>query len=218
MSSNTPTRADALIIERAQQDFEDGLAYARSRIRATHGKIVGASLEALVMGAVAALHVRTRMRDDVRQLLALAHRVDAGEDARALAEQHLDHVLRLKSAMHLIAREDDPEFKVIRAMALDLFALRLPDLARMAAVPDPADFDDLVRKAFPDRAHVDAMIDDNAARVLAIVAHLESHPHVLHAPRALAPKLAAMARDMTAWKVAEVRRGVDEIYAAGSSR
>lgn len=204
--------SDDIIVDRAKLDFDEGLAYARERIRATHGRLAGATLDALVMGAVKALHVRARMGDDVRHLLSLAHRVDAGEDARKLAEEHLDHVLRMKQTMHLVAKADDPEFQHVRALALDLFTERLPDLARMAAVKDPADFDDLVRKAFPARAHVDRMVEDNGVRVVAIVDHIDKHPHVLHAPRGLALKMAATAREMIQWKLDQVKRGVDEIY------
>lgn len=206
--------ADDLIVERASRDFEEGLAHARHRIRETHGRIAAVTLDALVMTAVGALHLRARMRDDVRHLVGLAHRVAEGEDARKLAEEHLDHVLRLKRQMHLIANEDDPEFQHVKALALDLFAKRLPDLARMATVPEPKDYGDLVRRAFPDRAHVDALVDENGATVGRIVDHLEKHPHVLHMPRALAAKVATTAREMIAWKIAEVRRGVDEIYRA----
>lgn len=231
MSSNTqtePPTADDLIVQRAEKDFEDGLVHARQRIKETHGFLAGATLDALITGAVAALHVRTRMAKDVRELIDIARRVETaakrgadgsadpsskGEDARKLGAVHLDHILRLKRGMHLIAREDDPAFLYIRERCLDLFEARLPDLARMAAVEGPKDYADLVRRAFPDRAHVDAMVDDNAARVAAILDHLEKNPHVLRMPQAMAPKLAHSAREFLTWKVADVKKGVDEIYA-----
>ena len=213
MSSSTKT-SDEIIVERAQKDFEDGLAHARQRIKETHGRFAGAALDALVASAVAALHVRARMPTDVRELIAIARRAQKGEDARALCAAQLDHVLRLKRGMHLIAREDDPEFQRIREMTLDLFEARLPDLARMASVEGAADYADLVRKAFPDRAHVDALVDDNTRRVEAILAHLEGHPHILRMPQSMAPKLSQSAREFLAWKVADVKRGVDEIYRA----
>ncbi|HUR69408.1 MAG TPA: hypothetical protein VM370_09195 [Candidatus Thermoplasmatota archaeon] len=208
--------SDDILVERAVKDFEDGLAHTRANIKAKHGLIVGTTLDGLIMGAVTTLGMRSRMRQDAKDLVAIAHRVAKGEDARALAAQHLDHILRLKSKMHLIAREDDPDFQAIRTMALDLFARRLPDLAAMVSVKDPASYEDLVRKAFPDRGHVDAIVADNAQAVEAIITHLEKHPHVLRAPAALAPKIAANARDMIAWKLSEVRRGVDEIYSQPS--
>lgn len=207
-----PRTADDILIDRAERDFEEGLAHARTRIRETHGRLAGATLDALVMGAVSTLHLRSRIREDVRVLLDLAHRVANGEDPRKLAEAHLDHVLRLKQKMHLIAREDDPAFAEVRAISLELFARRLPDLARMATVQGAADYDDLVRKAFPDRAHVDALVDDNAREFLRIVDHIEAHPHLLRAPQRMVHNVAEMAREFTAWKVKTVRKGVDEIY------
>ena len=216
MSSNTqiePPTADDIIVKRAELDFEQGLAHARQRIKETHGFLVATTLDALVTGAVAALHMRTRMAKDVRELIDISRRVQKGEDARKLSAAHLDHILRLKRGMHLIAREDDPAFLAIREMCLDIFEARLPDLARMATVEGPEDYVDLVRKAFPERAHVDAMIDDNAARVGAIFDHLEKHPHVLRMPQSMAPKLAKTAREFLDWKVADVKQGVDEIYA-----
>lgn len=213
MSSNTPTSADDILVARAEQDFEEGLAHVRQRIKETHGRIAGAALDALVMGALAALQVRARMGKDVRDIIGIARRAQDGEDVRALCAAHLDHVLRLKRGMHLVAREDDPDFQRVRAMALDLFEARLPDLARMVLVQAPLDYPDLVRKAFPERAHVDALVDDNAARVAAILDHLQEHPHVLRIPQAMAPKLGHTAREFLAWKVADVKRGVDEIYA-----
>lgn len=205
--------ADDLLVARAEADFEAGLAHARERLRASHGRIAGAALDALVMGAVAALHVRARLGKDVRDLVEIARRAQRGEDARVLGAQHLDHILRLKRGMHLIAREDDPEFLYVREMALDLLEARLPDLARMAAVEGATSYDEVVRKAFPDRAHVDHLVDDNARRVGALLDHLEKHPHVVRMPQTMAPKLAQSAREFLAWKVAEVKRGVDEIYA-----
>ena len=211
------SRADEILLERAQLDFEEGLAHLRDSIREGNGRIVGATLDAVIMGAIATLGIRARMKEDVRHLLDLAHRVAAGEDPRPLAAEHLDRVLRLKRSMHLIAREDDPAFQHVRALALDLFARRLPDLARLATVADPEDYDDLVRKAFPARAEVDAIVDDNARVVEEIIAHVERNPHVLLAPRAMLPRIAAMARGELAWKLAVVRKGVDEIYATPSA-
>lgn len=213
MPADEAHRADEILLARAERDFEEGLAHARQRIRETHGRLAAGTLDALVMGAVATLGLRSRMKDDVRHLLALAHRVAAGEPPRPLAEAEIDRVMRMKQSMGLLARVDDPEFQHVRALALDLFARRLPDLARLASVPDPVDYDDLVRKAFPDRAEVDALVQDNARTMEAIIAHLEKHPHVLRMPSGLTPKIAATARDMVAWKVGEVARGVDEIYA-----
>lgn len=207
--------ADAILVAHAEADLEKGLARIRARIREAHGPIAGPAIEALVTGAVATLRLRARRRDDARFLLALAHRVEAGEDPRELARQHLDHVLRLDDKMGFLAKDDAPEFQPVKEMALDLFARRLPDLARMASVEGPEDYDDLVRRAFPGRAAVEAIVDDNMRTVAAMVEHLEQNPHVLHAPRSLTPKLAAMARDMLAWTSTEAKRGIEEIYADG---
>lgn len=206
--------ADDILVARAEADLETGLAHTRAELKRKHNVFVSATLDGIVMTAVAAISLRTRMKEDVRLLLGVAHEVAQGADPRPLAEKHLDHVLRLKSKMNLIAREDDPEFQAIRAMALDLFVKRLPDLAKMVSVADPKDYDDIVRRAFPDRAYVDAMVDDNARVMFAIIDHLEKHPHVLRIPQGLSGKMASMARDMTTWKAAEVKRGVAEIYSA----
>lgn len=210
----TPARdAEAILIDRAERDFEEGLAHARSRIRETNGRIAGAALDALVMSAVTTLGARARIRHDVRDLLAIARRVAAGEDARTLAEAHLDDVLRLKQKMHLVARVDDPAFAEVRGIALELFAKRLPDLARLASVESPTDYDDLVRKAYPRRDEVDALVDDNARELHRMIDHIDAHPHLLRAPQKMVHAIAGMAREFTAWKVDAVRAGVDEIYA-----
>lgn len=207
-------KADELIIHCAERDFDAGLAHARAEIRRNHNRLVAASLDAAVMSAVSALRVREQMRDDVRLLLSLAHRVAAGEDPVKLANENTERVLRLKQKMNFLARESDPDFQVVVAIARENFAKRLPDLARMAVVQDPRDYDDLVRRAFPERAHVDRIIDENRAFTLAIVEHIERHPHVLRLPGMLIPKVAQTAREMIEWQVDKVRRGVDEIYAA----
>lgn len=206
--------ADDVIVQRAVEDFEEGLVHLRAELRRTHGRIVGAALDAAMTGAVNALDVRDMMRDDVRHLVGLAHQVNAGADARKLAEENLERVLRMKHKMAFIAREKDPEFRVVLDLARACFAARLVDLARMAAVDSPKDYDDLVRRAFPERAHVDRIVEENAAFVRDVVAHLETHPQLLRVPQALVPKLAQTARDFIAWKVDAVRRGVDQIYAA----
>ncbi|HUR69096.1 MAG TPA: hypothetical protein VM370_07600 [Candidatus Thermoplasmatota archaeon] len=211
------TCADAILVEQAERELEKGLARMRARIREAHGLFVGATIEAVVVGAVATLRLRSRRREDARLLLGLARRVQAGEDARAIAEQHLDHVLRLDDRMSAVVRAHDPALEPAKALALDLFARRLPDLARLASVEEAESYDDLVRKAFPQQGQVEAIVEDNARMVAAMVDHLERHPHVLHAPRSLTPKLAAMARDMIAWQVAEAKRGVAEIYVPAQS-
>lgn len=206
------TRADDILVARAEADFEDGLKHTRAEMRRKHGLLAGATLDGLVMTAVTGLGMRSRMKEDVRHLIAVAHRVANGEDPEILADEHLAHVLRLKSQMAIIAREDDPEFQHIKKVARDLFAKRLPDLAKMVVVTGPRDYADLVRQAFPERAYVDAMVEENATAVAAIVDHLEKHPHILRMPGGFVPKVAQMAREMVVWKTADVKRGVAEIY------
>lgn len=199
-------------MEHAEEDLERGIARIRARVREAHGPFVGSTMDALVVGAVATLRLRARRREDARFLISLARRVQAGEDPRAIAEEHVDDVLRLRDSMASLVRSHDPDLQPARALALDLFARRLPDLARLASVDDPRDYDDLVRRAFPERSHVEEVVEDNARTVAAMVDHLERHPHLLHAPRSLTPKLASIARDMVAWTTREARRGIDEIY------
>lgn len=211
----TRATAEALLVECAERDFERGLARMRERIRAAHGPFVGPTIDALVVGAVATLRLRARRRDDMRFLIELARRVQAGEDERKLAAEHIDHVLRLRDAMSAIARADDPDLAPARDIALDLFARRLPDLARLAAVDEAADYDDLVRKAFPDKREVETIVEDNLRAAERIVAHLERHPRLLRVPTTLAPRIAQTAREFLAWKTSDVKRGVDEIYRTG---
>lgn len=203
--------ADTLVLLRAERDFEDGLAHARETIRQGSGRIVAASLDALVMGAVGALELRQRMREDVRFLIGLAHRVERGEDPARLADENLARALRLKQ-LSLVAREKDPNFRFVLDVCRENFAKRLPDLARMVGVPEPKDYEDVVRRAFPDKAHVQAIVRDNRAFTLAITDHLERHPDLLRVPRATVPRFAAIARDMIEWQTARILRSVDEIY------
>lgn len=203
---------EAILVECAERDFERGLARMRARIREAHGPVVGPTIDALVVGAVATLRLRSRRRDDARFLIELARRVQAGEDGERVAAEHIDEVLRLRDSMAAIARANDPDLHPAKEIATALFARRLPDLARLASVQDAVDYDDLVRKAFPDRSEVEAIVEDNLRSAERIVSHLERHPHVLRVPQSLAPRIAHTAREFIVWKGADVRRGVDEIY------
>lgn len=203
---------EAILVECAERDLERGLARMRARIREVHGPVVGPTIDALVLGAVATLRLRSRRRDDARFLIELARRVHAGEDGERVAAEHIDDLLRLKGSMTAIARASDPDLQPAREIATALFARRLPDLARLASVQDPEDYDDLVRKAFPDRSEVEAIVEDNLRSAERIVSHLEKHPHVLRVPQSLAPRIAHTAREFLVWKGADVRRSVDEIY------
>lgn len=208
--------ADTLVTARAERDFEDGLAHARKTIREGHGRIVAASLDAIVMGAVGALELRQRMREDVRFLIGLAHRVAAGEDPAKIADENLARALRLKQ-LALLVKENDPDFRFVLDVCRENFAKRLPDLARMVTVQDPRDYDDVVRRAFPDKAHVRQILRDNRDFTLAIVAHLERHPDLLRMPNALIPRVAVTARDMIEWQVRRIEVALDELYGPDAS-
>lgn len=205
--------ADGILIERARADFEEGLAHTRAQLKAEHGRFVAASLDAALMSAISALRVREQMRDDVRVLLDLAHRVAKGEDADKLATDNLERVLRIKTQMHFIARDTHPDFKLVLDRSRETFAKRLPDLAKMASVQEPKDYNDLVRRAFPDREPVDRIVDENYAYVIGLLDHIERHPHLLRIPQSLVPKIAKSTREMVDWQTAKVRAGIDEIYA-----
>lgn len=203
--------ADALILQRAEQDLDEGIAHARHVAREHAPALLKGAYEAAVTTAITTIHLRSRFRDDVTFILELAHRVDGGDDPEELAREHLPRVLHEKE-LALLARTKDPEFQPLVEWARENFAARLPDLATMVAVKAPASYEALVRAAFPDRKRVDAIVDANAAHVLRVVAHLEAHPHLLRLPHAWAPRLARTAREVVEWQTARVRRGVEEIY------
>ena len=205
--------SESILVERAQVDLAAGIEYKVARIRASGHPFFARAMETGVMGAISLIQLRERFREDVLFVCSLAHRANAGEDVGKLADEHVARAMRLRE-LSLIARVKDPEFQPLLAMARDLMAARLPDLGRMVAVEDPRDYDDLVRKAFPDRKPVDDLVEDNRRRVLDIVDHVAAHPHVLRVPRAWLGKLQEVGRDVVEWQTARVRKGVDEIYAA----
>lgn len=204
--------ADALILARAEQDLDEGLARTRvlARQHASHAFLAGA-YEAVVNTALASIHLKTRFRDDVNLLMGLAHRVNGGDDPETLARENLARAVHLKE-LALIAREKDPEFQPILDATLAHFARRLPDLARMVAVNAPATYSDLVREAFPHRLEVDSIVQANRDHVIWIVDHLEAHPHLLRLPHSFVPRLARTAREVVEWQTARVKQGVEEIY------
>lgn len=208
----TPTRAEALLVERAEAALEAGLQYKVERIRAAGHPVLARAMEAGVVGAVSLIQLRERFRDDVLFLCSLARRAHAGEDPERLADENLARALRLRE-LALVAREKDPDFQPLLAQARDLMARRLPDLACMVAVEEPRDYDDLVRRAFPDRERVEALVEDNRVRVLRMVEHVAAHPHVLRVPRAWLGRLEGVGRDVVEWQAARVLKGLDEIYA-----
>lgn len=208
------TGAHRILLDHAERDLEEGLDHVRARLRESAKgpfAFVARGLETAVLAGLAALELRPRLREDVAFLLELCARVDAGEDPRKLAEENLAGVLRLKE-LGLVVRVKDPEFEPILALCRDAFAARLPDLARMARVPDPKDYDDLLVKAFPDREEPERIVRENRELMVRIVDHAERHPRLLRVPDALVPRFAELARDVTEWKTREVLRGIDEAY------
>lgn len=213
MSSNT---SEELILRRAEVDLEAGIAYNVTRIRASGHPIFARAMEAGVNAAIHTIRLRQQFRGDVHFVCDLARRAHAGEDPVKLADEHVARALRIKE-LSLIAREKDPEFQVVLRHARDLLAARLPDLGRLLAIDAPADYDDLVRRAFPERKHVESIVADNRLRVLAILDHVAQHPHLLRVPASWIPKLQGIARDLVEWETARVLEGVDEIYSTRSA-
>jgi hypothetical protein len=207
------TRADAWIIERAQRDLEEGIHHTLERIRASHpNPFVWRPMEAAVTAAIRGLQLRHRYHEDVKLLLSLAHRVADGEDPAALAEENLARAVHLRE-LSFVVREKDPAFAPILAAAQRTFALRLPDLARMARVEDAASYDEVVRRAFPDRKEVEAIVASNRAYTLELVEHLEKHPHLLRVPPSWIPRFADVAREIIDWQTARILKALDTIYA-----
>lgn len=211
MSSST-SRAEVLLAERAQRDLEEGIHHNARRIRESGHPFLARAMDAAVMGAISLIQLRERFKEDVRFVCALARRVNAGEDPATVAAENVAHAMRLKE-LALVAREKDPEFAGVIDRARSILAKRLPDLGRMVAVEDPADYDDLVRKAFPDRARVDLIVEENRVDVLSVIDHIAKHPHLLRVPRAWVPKMRDIATEVVEWETARVKKGVDEIYA-----
>lgn len=203
--------ADALILQRAELDLDEGIVHARETARAHAPALLKGAYEAAVMTAITTIHLRSRFREDVTFLLELAHRVNGGDDPETLARANLTRVLH-EPQLAVLARHKDPEFAPLLEWSRANFAARLPDLARMVAVHAPADYDALVREAFPDRKRVDDIVEANRAHVQRVVSHLEAHPHLLRLPHAWVPRLAATAREVVDWQTERVRKGVDEIY------
>lgn len=215
MSSST-SRAEAILAERAQRDLEEGIHHNARRIRESGHPFLARAMDAGVMGALSLIQLRERFKEDVRFVCELARRVNAGEDPEKLAAENIARAMRLKE-LALVAREKDPEFAGVVDRARAILAKRLPDLGRMVAVEDPADYDDLVRKAFPDRARVDRIVEENRVDVLAIIEHVAKHPHLLRVPSSWIPKMRDIAVEVVEWETARVKKGVDEIYSVAAT-
>lgn len=207
------TGADDLIIARAQQDLEDGIEHTMDRIRASHpNPFVWRPMEAAVSAAIRGLQLRHRYHEDVRFLLSLAHRVADGEDPVAIAGENLARAVHLRE-LSFVVREKDPAFAPVLIEAQRTFALRLPDLARMARVEGAATYDEVVRRAFPDRKEVEAIVASNRAYTLELVEHFEKHPHLLRVPQGWVPRFADIAREIIDWQTARILKALDDIYA-----
>ena len=205
--------ADDLNVERAERDLDEGLEHTRARLRASvKNPFLEKPFEAAVFGAVHTIQLKSRFREDVRFLLSLAHRVAKGEDPRRLAEENIAQAIRMRE-LALVVRVKDPAFPPLLARDIDLMAKRLPDLARMATVPEPRDYEDVVRRAFPEKAEVEALVNGNHEHVLWVVRHFEQNPHLLRIPHAWVPRLASLAREIVDWQTARVLAAVQDIYA-----
>ena len=206
--------AHRILLDHAERDLDEGLAFVRQRLRESAKgpfAFVARGLEAAVVAGLAAIELRPRLREDVAFLLDLCAQVDAGADPRKLAEEHLARVLRLRE-LGLVVKVKDPAFQPVLDLCREAFAARLPVLARMARVPEPRDYDDLLVRAFPERDEPERIVRANRDLMLAIVAHAEKNPSLLRLPHALVPRVVELAREVTEWKTKEVLRGIDEAY------
>lgn len=209
--------AHRILLDHAERDLDEGLDHVRRRLKESASgplAFLARGLEAAVLGGVAMLELKPRLREDVAFLLRLADQVAAGADPRKLADEHVSRVLRLKE-LNLLVKVKDPAFQPILDLCRESFAARLPDLARMAAVPDPRDYDDLLLKAFPDRAEPEKIVAENHALMMRVIEHVERNPHLLRMPRSFTPRVAELAREVTEWKTKEVLRGLDDAYGPG---
>ena len=208
------TAAHRILLDHAERDLDEGLDFVRRRLKESSSgplAFLARGLEAAVLGGVAMLELRPRVREDVALLLGLAMQVHAGADAGKLAEENVGRVLRLKE-LNLIVKVKDPAFQPVLDLCRESFARRLPDLALMAAVEDPRDYDDLLLKAFPDRARPELIVRENRDLMMAIVDHAEKNPQLLRMPNGFVPRVAQLAREVTEWKTEQVLKGIEEAY------
>ena len=210
----TAPASHRILLDHAERDLDEGLEYVRRRLKENASgplAFLARGLEAAVMGGVSMLELRPRLREDVAFLLQLAEQVRAGADPRKLADEHLSRVLRLKE-LNLVVKVKDPAFQPVLDLCREAFAARLPDLARMAAVEDARDYDDLLLRAFPDRAEPEKIVRENRELMLRVFEHAERNPQLVRVPGGLMPKIAQIARDVTEWKTQQVMAGLDEAY------
>jgi hypothetical protein len=206
--------SERIILAKAEADLDAGLAHLRERLaREAHGPLafLARGVEAAVMGGLAALELRPRMREDVQFLMDLAKRVHAGEDPAKLAEENVARVLRLRE-LNLVVKVKDARFQPIVERCGREMAKRLPDLARMVMVEEPTSYDDLLVKAFPTRTTPDEIIRDNTALMTWIFDQADANPDLLRLPRSVVPKLTTVGRDVTSWQTQRVNDGLDQAY------
>ena len=211
--------SERLILEKAEKDLDAGLEHLRVRLRdEVHGPLafLARGVEAAVLGGIAALELRPRMRDDVAFLMQLAARVNAGEDPAKLAAEHVQRVLRVRE-LNLVVKTKDPRFQPVVDRCRDLMAKRLPDLGRMVAIEDPKDYDDLVRRAFPALDEPLRIVEENHALMMWVFDQAEAHPELLRIPRSMVPKLASLGREVTTWQTDRVLQGLRSLYPGADS-
>lgn len=207
--SPLPTARDVLV-ERATRDVDDTIQHLRERLR-EESKGWLRALETVVFSLITLINPRGRIARDIDHLMTVAKRVEAGEDARTVAHEMLHDTLRLWE-LNLVIRIKDPLFQHALEVSERLYAERLPDFARMAAIENPLDYADLVRRAFPDRAYVDAIVHTNGEEVLRILTLARANPQLIRIPKSWMPKLLDIGEDMVKWKIHEVHRELDDIY------
>lgn len=208
--------AERILLAKAEADLDAGLAHLRERLKGeAHGPLafLARGVEAAVMGGISALELRPRIRDDVTFLLGLAQQVRDGADPAHLAAQHVERVLRVRE-LNLVVKVKDPRFQAVVDRCKVEMARRLPDLARMSSVDEPADYDDLLRRAFDGPDQPQRILDENHALVMWIFEHAEANPDLLRLPRSLVPKLAAIGRDVTSWQTTRARQGIHAVWAS----
>ncbi|GEM_PF-4539868 len=206
--------AERILLAKAEADLDAGLHHLRERLsQEAHGPLafLARGVEAAVMGGLAALELRPRLREDVQFLLDLARRVDAGEDALRLARENAPRVLRLRE-LNLIVKVKDARFQPVLERCEAEMARRLPDLATLARVESAKDYDDLLLQAFPTRELPDRIVEENTALMEWVFDHADANPDLLRLPRSLVPKLTLIGRDVTRWQTQRVKQGLDQLY------
>lgn len=205
--------AEELILDVAERDLDEGIAHVRELMRERFKRAFWEKpIEAAVVGAIHTIQLRSRFREDVKVLCALAARVNAGEDAAALARDNLERVVHLRE-LGLVARVKEPAFQEILERDRAFFAERLPDLARLVAAGPAVDYPALVRQAWGAPERPREIVLGNTAHIQETIRALEKQPQLLRVPHSWIPRIAEIARDVVDWQTARVLAGIDRIYA-----